>query len=219
MPLTVKLIEKLSGPARYFDERGLYLQVRSASRKNWLYRYEISGRERWMGLGSWPDVTLADARERAQLARQTVRSGRDPISEKRAAKLAAKAQAAAHQAQSKTFAVVAQEYFDQHQVKWGNPKHKAQFLSTLKLYAFPIFGQVPVGDIDRSMVLKVLDPIWGTKTETARRVRGRIENVLAFASIRGYRTGDNPARWNGNLELVFPERAQVKKLVHHRALP
>ena len=172
-----------------------------------------------MGLGSLADVTLAEARERARGARLMVRNGQDPINAKRAAKQKASAEAAALQAQSKTFAVVAQEYFDKHQTKWGNPKHKAQFLSTLELYAFPVFGQVPVADIDRALVVKVLDPIWVGKTETASRVRRRIENVLGFATIRGYRTGDNPAKWEGNLALAFPERAQVKKLVHHRALP
>jgi integrase len=219
MPLTVKLIEKLTKKEKVLDEHGLYLNVRSATRKTWEFRYQLFRKTRWLGLGSWPVVGLAEARQRHQYARDLVRAGKDPVIEKRAAKHKVRENAQAEAAKQKTFEVVAQEYFDQHQLKWGNSKHRAQFLSTLEQYAFPVFGNLPIADIDRIQVLQVLDPIWGSKTETASRVRRRIENVLGFAAIRGYRADDNPARWAGNLELVFPDRAKIKKTVHHRALP
>jgi integrase len=212
--LTVKKIDRLKEPGRYLDERGLYLQVMSATNRSWLLRYEINGRKRWMGLGPCADFTLEEARERARQARQLLADGIDPLE----ARQAERAQRALAAAQTITFQDAAQQYFDQHERKWRNAKHRAQFLSTLRDYAFPKIGKLSVADIDTGLVLKVVEPIWQTKTETANRVRGRIESVLDWATVRGYRTGDNPARWKGHLDNVLPARGKIAPHKHHRAL-
>jgi integrase len=213
--LTVKKIERLKEPGRYLDERGLYLQVMSATNRSWLLRYEINGRKRWMGLGPCADFTLEEARSRARQARQLLADGIDPL-EARQAEHAKRALAAA---QVITFQDAAQQYFDQHERKWRNAKHRAQFLATLRDYAFPKIGKLSVADIDTGLVLKCIEPHWQTKTETANRVRGRIESVLDWATVRGYRTGDNPARWKGHLAEVLPARGKIAPHQHHRALP
>lgn len=218
MALTVRRIEKLIEPGRHLDERGLYLQVRSESSKSWLLRYERDGRERWMGLGSLQDFNLDEARERARLARQKLRDGRDPLDERREHRRAAKNEEAAQRARAKTFSDAAEEYFAHHHHKWRNDKHRAQFVATLKQYAYPVFGHLPVANVDRVMVLKVLEPIWTTKPETASRVRGRIEAVLSFSTVREYRSGENPARWKGHLDQVLASKASVRKVAHHRAM-
>lgn len=213
--LTVKKIERLKEPGRYLDQRGLYLQVMSATNRSWLLRYEINGRKRWMGLGPCADFTLDEARERARQARQLLADGIDPLE----ARQAERAQRALAAAQTITFQDAAQQYFDQHERKWRNAKHRAQFLSTLRDYAFLKIGKLSVAAIDTGLVLKVIEPIWQTKTETANRVRGRIESVLDWATVRGYRTGDNPARWKGHLDNVLPARSKIAPHKHHRALP
>jgi integrase len=219
MPLTVKQLEKLRTRGRYLDEHGLYLQVRPPGGKSWLLRYERFGRERWMGLGSCADFTLAEARERARRARQMLQDKIDPLEEKQAQKRAAQADQRHIQARRKTFASVVTEYYEHHNLKWRNEKHRAQFLSTLKQYAYPVIGELPVADVDRTLVLKVLDPVWKLKPETAGRVRGRIETVLNFAAVRGYRSGENPARWKGHLDQVLLAKTHIRKVIHHRALP
>jgi integrase len=212
--LTVKRIAKLTAPGRYRDERGLYLQVASPTNRSWLLRYERDGRERWMGLGALHAFNLDEARERARKARQLLADGIDPLEAKKAER-AAKALEAA---KVLTFKEAAQQYFDGHERKWRNAKHRAQFLSTLKDYAFTYIGALPVGAIDTGLVLKVIEPIWQTKTETASRVRSRIERVLDWATVRGYRTGDNPARWRGHLDQVLAARNEIAKTQHHAAL-
>jgi integrase len=213
--LTVKKIEKLKDRGRYLDERGLYLQVMSASNRSWLLRFEIDGRKRWMGLGSLADFTLDEARERARQARQLLTDGVDPLE----ARKAERAKRALEAAKAVTFKEAAQQYFDQHERKWRNAKHRAQFLSTLESYAFPALGKLSVAAIDTGLVLKVIEPIWQDKTETANRLRGRIESVLDWATVRGYRQGDNPARWKGHLAEVLPARGDIAPHQHHRALP
>jgi len=219
MGLSVKRIAKLTSPGRYLDERGLYLQVLSPTNRSWLLRYEREGRERWMGLGSLRSFNLEEARERARKARQHLAEGIDPIEHRRQGRKAKAAAEALQQARCITFDEAANQYFHFHEGKWTNAKHRAQFLSTLTQYAFPHIGKVLVGEIDKGLILKVLDPIWRTKPETANRVRGRIESVLSFALVRGYRTGENPARWKGYLDQALPARSQVRKVSHHRALP
>lgn len=217
MPLTAKRITQLKEPGRYGDgnRSGLYLQVQSLSNRSWLLRYERDGRERWMGLGSLRVFSLKEARERARRARQLLADGIDPLE----ARAQGRAQKALEAARSITFEQAARQYFDQHERKWKNRKHAAQFLSTLQTYAFPKIGRLSVAGIDTGLVLKVLEPIWPDKTETANRVRGRIEGVLDWATVRGYRQGDNPARWKGHLENVLPARGQIQKVNHHAALP
>ncbi len=215
MGLTVKRIEKLKEPGRYGDGHGLYLQVMSATNRSWLLRFERGGRERWLGLGPLHTINLDEARERARKARQQLLDGVDPIEHRKAAR----ATQALAEAKAVTFKEAARQYFDAHERKWKNAKHRAQFLSTLEAYAYPIIGRLPVAAIDTGLVLKVIEPIWNEKTETASRVRGRIESVLDWATVRGYRTGDNPARWKGHLGEVLPARGQIQKTNHHAALP
>lgn len=215
MALTVKRIARLSQPGRYGDGHGLYLQVVSRKNMSWLLRYERGGRERWMGLGPLHTINLYEAREKARTARQQLLSGIDPL-EARAAERNAAALAAAR---ALTFEAAAQAYFDAHERGWNNAKHRAQFLSSLKAYAYPKIGKLSVAAIDTGLVLKCLEPIWNAKTETANRVRNRIESVLDWATVRGYRTGDNPARWRGHLAEALPAREKIQKTVHHAALP
>ncbi len=180
----------MSAPGRYRDPetRGLYMQVGRTGTKSWLLRYELNGREQFHGLGSLDDFTLKEARERARAARQKLADGIDPIDARRAQRAAQAMEAA----RTITFEQAARQYFDQHERKWKNAKHRAQFLSTLTTYVFPLIGKLPVADIDTGQVLRVLEPIWQGKTETANRVRGRIESILDWATVRGYRTGDKP---------------------------
>ena len=216
MALTVKRIARLSKAGRYGDGRGLYLQVQSPDNRSWLLRYERGGRERWMGLGPLHTINLDEARERARKARQLLLDGIDPL-EARAAERNAAALAAAR---ALTFEAAARSYFEAHQRGWTNAKHRAQFLSSLSTYAFPQIGKLSVAAIDTGLVLKCLEPIWKDKTETANRVRGRIEAILDWATVRGYRkAGDNPARWKGHLAEVLPSRERIQKTVHHAALP
>src|SRR5215831_4374297 len=213
--LTAKRVERLKAPGRYFDGHGLYLQVVNANNKSWLLRYERDGRERWYGIGPTHAVTLKQARERARAARLLLVDGIDPIDHRKAQRAAD----AAKKAATITFAEAAQRYFDQHEGKWKNPKHRQQFLNTLRAYAFPALSAMAVADIDTAAVLRAVEPIWLTKTETASRTRGRIESVLDWCTVRGYRAGDNPARWKGHLAEVLPARGQVAKVEHHPALP
>jgi integrase len=217
MGLTEKRIARLMVPGRYGDgnRSGLYVQVKGPKNRSWLLRYERGGRERWMGLGSLTVFNLQEARERARKARQQIADGIDPLD----ARTAERAQRALEAARSITFEQAAQAYYDAHQASWKNAKHAAQFLSTLRDYAFPKIGRLSVADIDTGQVLKCIEPIWAGKTETASRVRGRIEAVLDWATVRGYRKGDNPARWKGHLSEVLPSREKIQKVVHHAALP
>jgi integrase len=215
MPLTVKGIAKLTARGRYLDERGLYLQVLSPTNQSWVYRYERAGKEHWLGLGPVHAFRLEEARDRARKARQLLADGIDPLEAKRAER-AARVLATA---KIMTFKEATQQYHAGHEKQWSNPKHRAQFLSTLVDYAYPHIGHLPVSTIDTGMVLKVLEPIWLIKTETAVRVRGRMEKVLDWATVRGNRVGDNPARWRGHLDQVLPKPTKVTKPKHHQALP
>jgi integrase len=215
MALTKKMLPKLTMPGRYGDGHGLVLQVTPSGARSWLFRYERGDRERRMGLGPLHTVSLDEARERARLARQKLLDGIDPIDARRGDA----ATRALEAAKALTFEDAARQYFAQHETKWKNAKHRAQFLSSLETYAFPALGAVSVRDVDTGLVLKALEPIWPKKTETASRVRGRIESVLDWATVRGYRKGDNPARWKGHLAEVLPARGKIAKAEHHAALP
>jgi integrase len=221
--LTVKRVARLLStgrPGKHLDSggadsvRGLHLVVVNPKNASWQLRYQLGGRVRWMGLGSARDVTLAKARERAKDARLKLVDKVDPL-ERRRQERATQAAAALRMI---TFAEAAHAFHEQHEAGWRNPKHAAQVLQTLKTYAFPALGTLPVDIIDTPLVLKVLRPIWTTKTETASRVRGRIESVLGWATVSGYRSGDNPARWKGHLEEALPKRSAVAKVEHHAAL-
>lgn len=219
MTLTIRDVARRTEPGRYGDGRGLYLQITRAGVKSWLLRYQLDGRERWMGLGPAHTFTLEEARERARRARQLLRDGVDPLDARREERSRQASEAALAAARTVTFRECAEQYFNRHSVRWNNAKHRAQFMSTLRQYAFPHFGKVPVADVDMALVLRAIEPIWTTKPETASRVRGRIESVLDFAKVRGYRTGDNPARWDGWLSHQLPPRNQIARVRHHPALP
>jgi integrase len=218
MALTEKRIAKLKEPGRYGDgnRSGLYVQVKGPKNRSWIMRYERDGRERWMGLGSLTVFNLQEARERARRARQQIADGIDPLD----ARVQERAQRALLEAaRSITFEKAATAYYNAHEASWKSAKHAAQFVSTLRDYAFPKIGKLPVADIETGQVLKCIEPIWQKKTETASRVRGRIEAVLDWATVRGYRKGDNPARWKGHLSETLPSREKIQKVVHHAALP
>jgi integrase len=210
---------KTAPPGRYGDGRGLYLLVRSAGARFWLFRYRRNGHTREMGLGSFADVTLAEAREKAADLHRKVKAGIDPLAEREARALAEKV--ASHRATVRgiTFADVADRYITAHEAGWRNPKHRQQWRNTLHTYAMPILGPLPVSDVDTGTVMRVLEPIWREKTETASRLRGRIEAVLDYATARGWRAGENPARWRGHLHNLLPAPSKIAKVEHHAALP
>ena len=194
---------------------GLYLYINDANARSWVLRIMVGDKRRHIGLGGYPDVTLAQARDKARVARDEVSRGIDPVVQRRA--LAS--QLRAQQAADKTFKQAAQAYIEAHGDTWKNPKHRAQWVSTLSTYAYPHVGQLAVRDIGQGHVLSILEPIWKTKNETASRLRGRIESVLDWATARGLRNGENPARWKGHLDKLLPAPSKVQKVEHHRALP
>jgi integrase len=193
---------------------GLALQVAPGGARTWILRMKIGNKRRDMGLGGYPDVELAQAREKARAARALVEQGLDPILQRQQAKSAL----AAQQASQKTFKPCALEYIEAKSAEWSNPKHASQWKNTLETYAFPTLGQMLVSDIQLPQVLKVLKPIWTTKTETATRVRGRIETILDWATVHHYRQGLNPARWKGHLDKILPTPTKVSRVKHHKAL-
>ncbi|MEQ9445413.1 MAG: integrase arm-type DNA-binding domain-containing protein, partial [Rhodospirillaceae bacterium] len=215
--LTTLTVSRTKEKGLYADGGGLYLQVSSAGTKSWIYRYRMNGRKtpRDMGLGALSTVTLAEARDKARSVRNMVLDGVDPIENKRSERQAS----ALKTASAITFSDCADKYIAAHQAGWRNAKHASQWATTLKTYAYPAFGDLAVGSIDTALVLKAIEPIWATKTETASRVRGRIETILDWATAREYRSGENPARWRGHLDKLLPARKKVQKVKHHEALP
>jgi integrase len=198
------------------DGGGLYLQVSRLHTRSWIYRYMLDGRRHEMGWGAYPAVSLAAAREKAAECRRMVQGSRiDPIAARREERDRARLDAA----KTMTFRQCAEAYITAHEAGWRNPKHRAQWRSTLKTYVYPVLGELPVQAVDVGLVMKVLDPIWTTKPETASRVRGRIESILDAAAARGYRHGENPARWRGHLDKLLPQKSDVRPVKHHAALP
>jgi integrase len=201
-------------PGLHPDGGGLYLQVAPGGGRSWLYRYSLHGKEHRIGLGSVSAVPLKLARQLAAQARQLRATGVDPLAQKRE-------QQNAHtvaEAKATTFRECAENYIAAHEAGWRNPKHRQQWRSTLEQYCFPIMGALPVQAIDTGLVLKVLEPIWRDKTETASRLRGRIESILNYAKSRQYRNGDNPAAWRGHLDNLLPRPAKIAPHEHHAAL-
>lgn len=189
---------------------GLYLKVSSVNARNWILRAVIGNRRRDMGLGGWPDVSLSDARELARKARQMIANGQDPIYEREKAKEGLRV--------TPSFSDCAKLTIEAKRPEWKNAKHAAQWASTLETYAHPVIGNMPVDQVELRDVVHVLSPLWTKKTETASRLRARIEAVLAWATVSGYRKGDNPARWKGNLDAVLAKPSKVSKVKHHTAL-
>jgi hypothetical protein len=198
----------------FADGGGLYLQVSRFGTKSWIYRFMLDGRRREMGLGPFPAVPLATARERAAEYRSMVHGSHiDPI----AARDARRQQAKIEAAKAMTFRQCGEAYIAAHQAAWRNAKHRAQWSLTLATYVYPTFGHLPVHTIDVALVINVLEPIWTKKPETASRVRQRIESILDWAATRGYRQGDNPARWRGHLDNLLPKISKVARAARPRA--
>lgn len=194
---------------------GLALQITPALQKSWVLRAVIAGKRRKMGLGGYPEVTLAQAKEYARVAREKIRSGIDPIDERKAARRSL----AASRAKDVTFKKCAEDYIAAHSSSWRNDKHAAQWESTLATYAYPVIGELWVRDVAIEHVITILEPIWQTKTETASRLRGRIESVLDAAATKGLRTAINPARWKGVLSTLLPSPNKTTKRRHFPAMP
>jgi len=233
MSLTVKKVAALRRrglPGRYLDggntgERGLYLIIQGRRAAHWELRFQLNGKSRWMGLGSARVFSLSKARQRAKEAHEKLADKLDPISARRAERAAN----ALAEAKIKTFRECAEEFIAANRDQWRNPKHGAQWTATLATYAFPLLGKLSVADIDTGRVLKVLEQpvkaergypagtLWTARRETASRLRGRIESILGWATVRGYRSGDNPARWSDHIEAAVAKKAKVE-VEHHAAL-
>ena len=210
-------VSRLTAPGLHFvgGVSGLALQVLQGGGRTWILRATMGGRRRDMGLGGYPDVPLADARAAARKAREQIKAGLDPIEEARAEANSRRA----NQAKNITFKQAALAYIASHEAGWRNNKHAKQWRNTLDAYAYPVIGSIMVRDVDLTHVLAVLTPIWSTKTETATRVRGRIEHVLDRATALGHRDGLNPARWKGHLDKLLPRPSKIARIKHHIALP
>lgn len=214
--LSALAVKRLTKPGHYVvgGVAGLALQVARGGARTWILRVTVGSKRRDMGLGGFPDVELAQAREKARAARLLVEQGIDPILQRKQARSAL----AAQQASEKTFAACAREYIEAKSAEWSNDKHAQQWTNTLETYANPTLGALLVSDVALPQVLEVLKPIWSTKTETATRVRGRIEAVLDWATVQHYRQGPNPARWKGHLDKILAAPTKVTKVKHHKAV-
>lgn len=204
------------------DGGGLYLRVQASGAKSWIFRFQLNGRRREMGIGTLVDKHPKDARGEAAKLGQMVRQGIDPIEARNAERAQAVAAVQAAALGAITFRKAGDAYIAAHRSGWKNPKHAAQWPSTLETYVYPIFGDMPVGCIGTEHVLRALQPIWATKTDTAIRVRSRIELVLSYAKAKKWRDGENPAAWRGNLDALLPKPSAMKKANgsrHQPALP
>jgi hypothetical protein len=212
-------VQKMNAPGRYRCGPSLWLQVTPMKEggvtKSWVLRYKVNGRGRQMGLGSLSLFTLKEARDRARKFRQLLADGIDPIDTKREQR----AKAIIEQGKSKTFKQYAEAYIASHSAAWRSARHASQWPTTLRTYADPVIGDLPVAAIDLPHILRVLEPIWTKKTRTASRTRQRIEAVLDWAAARKYRNGENPARWRGHLDKLLPKPSKLRRVKHHAALP
>ena len=205
--LNARKVQTLAKIGRHADGGGLYLSVATDGGRKWVFLYRRNGRLREMGLGSARAVPLAIAREKAAAARLLLTDRIDPLAHRQ------------NDVASPNFNECVRQFLASNEAGWRNAKHVSQWRNTLKAYAEPVIGRLPVNEIETHHIMKILDPIWASKTETASRVRGRIENVIDWASARGYRKGENPARWRGHLDKLLPARSKVQKVEHHSALP
>jgi integrase len=207
--------ERRRGSIRRSCGDNLYVQVGRDNRKSWVFRYQINGKSHMAGIGPVNLVTLAEAREITHEMRRMLLKGIDPLVHKRTAR----AQAQLDEARAITFRECAEAYIRSHEAGWRSAAHRQQWRNTLVQYVHPELGDLPVSAIDTAAVLRCLQPIWHTHTETASRLRGRIENVLDWAKVRGYRDGENVARWRGHLDKMLPRRSKVRRVEHLSAMP
>ena len=222
MPVKVKEmssteLRRLNEPGKYSvgGVPGLQIEVKDTGSKSWVLRTMVGSVRRNIGLGGFPEVPLAQAREKAREMKEMIRKGVDPVAIRRTQRL----DILKSQAKHLTFADAARLCHEKKISEFRNAKHAKDWLSSVKRYAIPVIGSIPVSTIELTHILKVLDPIWTSKTETATRTRQRIEAILAWATVSGYREGDNPARWTGNLDAVLPKPGKIKKVEHFKALP
>lgn len=197
------------------NEKGLQLLIKKGGYKYWVLRYTYGANRHDLTLGSFPEISVADARKKAQEARYQLSQGINPISDRKAKKAALIAQTSS----AITFEKFALEVIESKRIEWTNEKHAAQWEATLREYAFPVIGSKRLDAIDMEDILKILQPIWSTKTETASRLRGRLEWILAAATTRKLRSGMNPALWRGLLQTILPAPKKFQKVKHHKALP
>lgn len=214
--LSALAVQRLTAPGMHAvgGVAGLYLCVSPSGSRSWIARVNVDGKRREMGLGSFPDVSLSIAREKARAARSDTTMGIDPVAHRKEARSARQAL----KATQKTFADCAKAYIEAHSDSWRNAKHRAQWPSTFETYVYPTMGTVLVGEVTQAHVMAVLLPIWKTKTQTATRLRGRIEQVLAWATAAGFRQGENCARWAGLLDQLLPAPGKVSEPRHHPAV-
>lgn len=212
--LSTLKVTRAKRPGMHADGGCLYLRVATGGSRQWIFRYTAGGRLRDMGLGSVSTFSLSEARERARDARKLLADGIDPISAKRARSTAL----LAADAKAMTFAQCATAYIASHEAGWSNALHRSQWTNTLTQHVHPVIGPLPVAAIDTALVMRTLEPIWTKIPETAARVRGRIEAILDWARVSGFRAGENPARWRGHLDHLLPAKSRVQKIEHHAAL-
>ena len=213
--LSARAVETAKSSGLIADGGGLYLQVSKSGAKSWLYKFMLNGRSREMGLGSLKAVSLADAREKAALCRSSLAGGIDPIE----ARQADRSRNIAADQKTITFEDAADAYIAAHESGWKNAKHASQWHNTLRADAYSIAGKLSVSDIDTAVVMQILRPIWTLKPETAGRLRGRIERILDWATVSGYRQGQNPAQWRGHLDNLLPPKSRIHSVRHHPAMP
>lgn len=215
------LAVKNAKPGRHADGGGLHLLVKESGARSWVYRFMLNGKSRDVGLGAAAGsdaISLSDARDLASALRLKVKAGVDPLEERQQEAAQALATAQAAEIAGITFKAVAEAYIAANEGSWRNEKHRQQWRNTLATYVYPVMGELPVAEIGTPHVLKILEPIWQAKPETASRVRGRIETVLDAAKARGYRAGENPARWRGHIAQILPARSRLTR-GHHKAMP
>jgi integrase len=213
--LSAVTVSNVKKPGVYADGGNLYLQVSKSGAKSWLFRFMMHGKAREMGLGSLHTIALAKAREKATDCRRLLDAGVDPIEAKKSQQTAARLAAA----KGTTFEACAKAYIEAHKAGWKQERHAKQWDQALSKHAYPLIGKLPIQAVDTNLILKVLEPIWQEKTETAKRLRGRIECILDWAKVREYRQGENPARWRGHLENLLARPSKLIKVEHFAALP
>ena len=211
--LTSLIIQNLKTPGVHTDYDGLRLRVTKSGTKQWIFRYRWYGKTKDMGLGSFPEISLAEARKKRDQNKHLILKNIDPILEKNTIKIDR------IKKESMTFKIAASEYIETHKVQWTNKKHAKQWTSTLEKYVYPKIGKLPVYHITNNHILNILKPIWGVKHETASRVRQRIEKILSWSIALKYRDLPNPASLNDNLVYLLPKSSTIRKVKHHRSLP